>query len=269
MLCVTFDRHSTFMWPFKKKTVQPDILPITFTTIICIPGIWNTWDEFILSVVASTNGEYLAAGHILMNAKKERYYTIEFCEHDERMQESFKYAGMATRVTGNFLEQIGNHKHVIYISGQTGSLEEAEYIAFAAEAILKAGGIGIKIETTGKAFEKDKWYSMLESFKESNLYEMFVVDSIVNEEGSVYSCGMQNLGYKDTITSGEEFQTAANLIRIFGYYQIVDKPTIQNSQTFSTSIESTKYRITEELNQPYKGDEQFENPFGMWRLTKE
>lgn len=257
------------MWPFKKKIVQQDILPTAFTTVICIPGLWNSWEEFILSIVDATNGEYIAAGNILMNAKKKRHYSIEFCEQDNRMQESFKYAGMVTRVTNNFLNQIGGHKHVIYISGQTGNLEEAEHIAFASEAVLKAGGLGIKIETTGKAFEKDKWCSLLESFEESNLYEMFVVDSIVNKDGSVYSCGMQNLGYKDTITSNEEFQTAVDLIKIFGYYQIVDKPTIQNRQTFSTSIDSPKYRITEELNQPNKGQEQFENPFGMWRLTKE
>lgn len=257
------------MWPFKKKAIHPDISPTNFTTIICIPGNWNTWDEFILSIAASTNLEYLAAGNILMNVKMKRHYTIEFCEYDERMKESFKYAGMVTRVTDNFLDQIANHKHVIYISGNTGNLEGAEHIAFAAEAILKAGGIGIKIETTGKAFEKEKWCSMLESFEESNLYEMFVIDSIVSEDGSVYSCGMQNLGYKDTIISTEEFQTAVDMIKIFGYYQIVDKPVIQNRQTFSRSIDSPIYRITEEYNQPYKSDQQFENPFGMWRLKRE
>jgi hypothetical protein len=256
------------MWPFKKKTLQQHITK-GFETIICIPGNWSEWDEFILAIVAATNGEYLAVGNVLMNAKKERHFTIEFCERDERMKQSFSYAGKVTRVTDNSLCNIGNHKHVIYISGSTGNLEEAEHIAFAADAILKAGGLGVKIETAGKAFEKDKWHSFLESFKEANLYEMFVLDSIINEDGSVYSCGMQNLGYKDTIVSGEEFQNAVDLIKIFGYYQIIDKPTIQNRQTFSTSIESPKYRITDELNQPNEGHEQFENPFGMWRLTKE
>jgi hypothetical protein len=257
------------MWPFKKKSLQQDIIAKAFETIICIPGNWNDWNEFILTIVAATNGEYLAAGNILINAKKERHFTIEFCERDEKMEQSFSYAGKVTRVTDDFLDKIGNHKHVIYISASTGNLEEAGHIAFAAEAVLKAGGLGVKIETAGKAFEKDKWHNLLESFEESNLYEMFVLDSIINEDGTVYSCGMQNLGYKDTIVSGEEFQDAVDLIKIFGYYQIVDKPTIQNRQTFSTSIESPKYRITDELNQPNVGHEQFENPFGMWRLTKE
>ena len=257
------------MWPFKKKTLRQNIVPMTFTTVICIPGTWNDWNEFVLSIVAATNGEYLAAGNILMNAKKERYYTIEFCEHDDKMKESFKYAGMTTRVGDNFLEDIGNHKNVIYISGSTGNIEDAGHMAFAAEAILKAGGIGVKIETAGKAFEKDKWCHLLEPFEESSLYDMFVVDSIVNKDGSVYSCGMQNLGYRDTIVSDEEFQSAVDLIKIFGYYQIVDKPTISKSQTFSTRMELAKYRITDESHQPNKGHELFENPFGMWRLTKE
>jgi len=257
------------MWPFKKKTSQQDITPKLFETVICIPGTWDSWDEFKLLIVAATNGEYLAVGNILMNAKKQRHYTIEFCERDDKMKESFKNAGMVTRVSDSFLDDIGNHKHVIYISGPTGNLEESGHIAFAAEAILKAGGLGIKIETAGKAFEKNKWFSMFENFEESNLYQMFVVDSIVDKNGTVYSCGMQNLGYKDTIVSGEEFQQSVSLISIFGYYQIVDKPTIQNRQTFSTNIESPKFRIIDEPNQPNKGEELFENPYGMWRLTKE
>lgn len=241
------------MWPFKKRILQKDITPKTFTTVICIPGVWNSWEEFILSIVGATNGEYLAAGNILTNVKNEKHYTIGFCERDDKMIESFRYAGMVTRVTDIFLDEIGNHKHIIYISGQTGNLKDAEHIAFAAEAVLKTGGIGIKIETAGKAFEGDRWSNLLENFEESNLYQMFVVDSIVNKEGTVYSCGMQNLGYKDTIVSGEEFQQSVALISIFGYYQIVDKPTILNRQTFSKDIESPRFRITEELNQPYEG----------------
>jgi hypothetical protein len=257
------------MWPFNKKKALQEKVPTTYTTIICIPGTWNSWDEFILSIVSATNGEYIAAGNILINAKREKHYSVEFCEKDHKMRESFKYAGMVTRVTEKFLEEIDNHRHVIYISGVTGNLKDAEDIAYAAEAVLKAGGIGIKIETAGKAFEKDRWYNMLQDFEESWLYEMFVIDSIIDKEGTVFSCGMQNLGYKDTIVQGEEFQQAVDLIKIFSYYQIIDKPTIQNRQTFSATQNSPKFRIIEEVNQPNQGHDHFENPFGMWCLIKE
>ncbi len=193
---------------------------------------------------------------------------IEFCERDDRMEESFRHAGKVTGVTDGFLNEIGKHTYVIYIYGETGNMDEAKHIAFAGAAILKAGGLGIKIETAGKAFEKNKWLGFIETFKPAYLYKMFVVDSIINMDGTVYSCGMHNLGYMDTIISGEEFQKAVGLISMFGYYQIIDKPTILKGQTFSTEIGSPRYRIMEEQNQPNKGHELFENPLGMWRLTR-
>jgi len=98
---------------------------------------------------------------------------------------------------------------------------------------------------------------------------MFVLDSIVSEDGTVHSCGMHNLGLSDTIVSGEELEQAVNIIRAFGYYQVVDKPIIMNNQTFQADINSPLYGITDEPNQPNKGHELFENPYGMWRLTKE
>ena len=256
--------------PFKKGSEPEDSqskMPENFTSIICIPGNWEDWSEFIISLVGATNGEYLAVGNILMNTSTKHYYEIEMCERDERMMKAFSVAGMVNRVSEKFLEEIGDHKNVIYISGDTGNLNDATHIAYAAQAILKTGGLGIKIETAGKAFEKDQWIDLLENFEESNLYQMFVLDSLIDEDGTVYSCGMQNLGYRDTIVSGEEFQDAVDLIKVFGYYQIIDKPLIKDGQTFSVDAEAPIFRITNEPNQPYLGDERFGNPNGMWRLT--
>lgn len=110
--------------------------------------------------------------------------------------------------------------------------------------------------------EKQQWLNLIESFEVSNLYEMFVVDSIVQEDGSVYSCRMQNLALKDAIISGEEFQSAVDVINFFNYYQLVDKPTLRAGQTFSTSIDSPIYRITQELNQSY-------NKMNFWEILLE
>jgi hypothetical protein len=175
---------------------------------------------------------------------------------------------MVNSVSENFLNQIESHTHVIYIIGDGGSLEKAEHIAKAGYAILKAGGLGLKVETAGKAFEKEQWIRLVENLETANLYKMFVIDSISNVNGTVFSCGMQNIGLKDTIVSGEEFQYAAKLISIFGFYQLIDRPQIVENQTFSCDINSPAFRISNELNQPYKEDNLFRNPFGMWRLSR-
>jgi hypothetical protein len=203
-----------------------------------------------------------------MNVKNERYSTFEVCEQDHRMKNSFSVAGRVTGVAENFLNEISEHNLVVYLTAPTGSLQEAAHLAFAAEAILKAGGIGVKVETAGKAFEKEKWFSMTSNFQEHYVYEMFVIESLIQEDGTTFSCGMQNLGLRDTIVSDLPFQEATDLIRIFNYYQVVDKPAILPNQTFTPTIDSPVYRITLEEDPPYKGEEQLGNPFGVWRLTK-
>lgn len=256
------------MWPFKKKTEQIPIDTKVVKTILCIPGIWKSFEEIRGSIFTNTNGEYFEIAGILTNIKTGKTFTIEIFNRDERMLHSFMTAGKVTRMSDHSFEQINKHNYVVYISGLTGSMEETEHIAKAGYAMLKAGGVGIKIESTGKAFDKDTWSDSILTFDPSMLYNLFVVDSIVDGKGSVYSCGMHNLGLPDTIIWGGEFQESVDLIRIFSFYQIFDKPSLQTNQTFSATIDSPIYRITNELRQPNLGQELFENPFGMWRLTK-
>jgi len=210
----------------------------------------------------------MVVGDFIINPKLQRHYKFEVYGHDDNLRQSFSVGGSVTRITEACLNKIEKHSHVIYISGKTGSLAEAHQLALAGAEILKAGGIGVRIDTAGKAFEKSKWLQYLKSFEETDLFEMFVLSSIVHKDGTVFSCGMHNLGLKDTIVSGKDFQASVDLISIFGYYQIFDKPVILRNQTFQPNLQSPKYVITEELKQPYKGSVLYGNPFGMWRLTK-
>ncbi len=255
------------MWPFKKQTKESTSTPVK--SIICIPGNWTDFQDFKESLIVSSGATYMVVGNILLTGKDQHHYSLEFCERDPKMKDAFGIAGRITGITEETLDEIAGHKHIIFISGETGSLHEAERIAQAGLALLDAGGIGLKVESTGKAFSKSMWVEFMANFDpESQLYEMFVLDSIIDKEGTVFSCGMHNLGLRDTIVSNEQFEDAMHLIRIFGYYQIVDKPVIRNNQTFRQDLESPLFRVTNELHPPYEHNEIFHNPFGMWRLTR-
>lgn len=238
----------------------------TARSILCIPGNWESFEAFKDALIVASDASYMVVGDMLISGTRKRHFTFEFCERDERMPQAFAAAGKVTRMSPGCIDQVAQHRFVIYISGDTGSLEEATEIALAGNAILQAGGTAIKVESTGKAFEKAYWTDLLTEFVPSRLYEMFVIDSIIDEDGTVYSCGMQNLGFKDTIVSGQPFQAAVDLIKIFGYYQVVENPVIQHNQTFRANMESPVFIIVEEPDQPYNESEIFHNPFGMWRL---
>jgi len=237
-------------------------------TILCIPGNWKNTQEVITSIATSNMPDFIAAGKIMMHVKTQQSFEIEICGRDERMRDSFAWAGQVNRVSKDFLDSIDQHSLVVYIIGETGNFQDAKAVAEAGLALLKAGGTGIKVESTGKAFTKEHWTRLLTNFEESNLYEMFVLDCINDGKGTTHSCGMHNIGLKDTIVSGVEFQEAVQLLSTFGYYQIVDKPTLRARETFGVAQDAPRYEMVDEPRQPYKGDELFENPFGMWRLKR-
>jgi len=251
----------------KKKKAVVQQTPVV-QSVLCIPGPWKDLEEFSTALIDANGGTYLYAGGFVMSLFPPNHYEAEMCDKDERMKSSFEVAGRINELSEEFLEKINKHNTVIYLKYETGSFEKALSIARAAAAVLKAGGTGVKVETAGKAFNKEQWIGLVEDFEVGNLYKMFVLDTITEPNGTVFTCGMHNLGLKDTIVSGEEFYDAMSLLSIFGYYQEIDLPMILDNQTFTSTIDSPKYRITDELSQPYKGNELFENPFGMWRLTR-
>jgi hypothetical protein len=247
----------------KKTPSQP-----SFQTILCIPGNWTDASDLVSAIIKATDGKFLFGGLIMINVESGFSCEVDVCESDERMAASFRHTGSLTGISQATIDQIEDHKTVVYLRATTGTFNSAMEIAQAGGALLKAGGIALKVETAGKGFDKERWLNCLEDLREPDLYDMMVVDSLANDDGTFCSCGMQNFGLKDTMVANEDFQDAVDLIRIFSFYQIVDKPTIYANQTFGLGADAPSYYITEELNQPYKDIEIFGNPFGMWRLQR-
>lgn len=251
---------------FKKKNEKKAIIEPKIKSILCIPGPWKDRNEILHSIIQNNEFEYIFAGIALMNTKTNEAVQLFIEPKNESIVESFKFCGLVNQVSEKFLNEIKNHENIIYLISETGSYEKAKALAFAGNAILKAGGLGIHVESAGKSFEKEQWMNIIENFENADLYTMFVHDSIITENGNLFSCGMHHLGLKDTIIQNSD--TANETLRIWGYYQIIDKPKIILGQTFSTAPNSPIYKIAEELHPPYKDHELFHNPFGMWKLNK-
>ncbi|MEM7549430.1 MAG: hypothetical protein AAF363_07145 [Bacteroidota bacterium] len=203
-----------------------------------------------------------------MNTKTKEAFELEIQDHDPRMRESFELVGIINHLSDNFLKEIEGHKSVVYLIAETASLEKAKSISIATKILLDSGGLGVKVETAGKAFEINHWIALVNNFELGNLYDMFVVDNLTQPDGTVFTCGMHNLGLHDSIISSEEFPNAYNTLAILGRYQVIEGVKIGDNQTFQTDLESPIFVINNESNQPYISDEFFGNPFGMWRLTR-
>ncbi len=126
------------MWPFKKRIRAKKNEVLDFESVLCIPGKWTTRKEFILEIAKVTDGEYIAAGNVLFHHKSNRGFEINFCGYVENMRMAFEYAGRVNRVSDSFVQTIAEHHYIIYLIEKGGSLVDAEQIARAGNAILKA-----------------------------------------------------------------------------------------------------------------------------------
>jgi hypothetical protein len=250
-------------------------------TVLGIPGKWSSPEAVFAAVGENNLNEFMFAGKILVNLKTQDTFEVAIQERDDRMKESFRKAIEFDEyhyAPDEFLEEIEAHTCLVYVIGNTGSFERARAMAEAGNAILKAGGIGIKVESSGIAFQKGEWQNVLRNLQEEklyedvNLYHLFVNPAIRNGRAATYSCGMHTLGFKDTIVYGMEPEGAAELVNEFNNFLIIEQPPLTAGFIFELELENSEmseFEVTEETDQPNAGDALFENPFGMWKLTPE
>lgn len=215
------------------------------TIVLCIPGNWKLPAELPV-----TEG-----------------VTAELRSHDHQLAHNFRHAGLQ-RFSEEELQGIEKHTSVAYLSGKGGSFTDAEKMMQAGLALLQAGGLGIKVETCGKAFNTQAWEELVNMDHDHKFYEAYVL-LVKGADNSIHSCGMHNLGFRDALSdSVGELMDTAELVDIFCIYQILETPDISDGQTFSTSPESAVYVIREEACTYYSPGDYFYNPWGVLHLQQ-
>lgn len=231
--------------------------------ILCIPGPWKDRSELITSIVNCDSG-YIFAGRILMNLTSEYSCELDYCDRDPQMIGAFQAAGGHWSDTAE-MAAIATHQSVVYLISDGGSREDAEATMLAAKALLKAGGLGVKVESAGLAHSPDAWIKMCQNFAQFSAHRALVV--YITGRDEVYSCGMHNLGLWDAITTIDNKQQAVELLRVFTWYQFTESPELRAGQTFSVDAESDIYRLREYQGVDYGEESLFSNPYGTWELV--
>lgn len=246
-------------------------LPEEDQIILCIPGPWPDRSALIRALLTADEDDpdYMPGGMILLDRVNGIGFGFDFQEQDDDMARAFASAArpnMRPDELDAFVAKIATHRSVCYLSTieEPQSRETALAIARAAAHLVKAGGFGVKVETTGHAFAGEQWKT---GGDQVDLHRLFVLDVLADGDAT-YSCGMRNLGLPDAIVSGEEFQPAVHLLREFNRYQVFEDPELLDGQTFSLDADAPRFRLSLEDVQPYGDVATYVNPFGMWRLSR-
>lgn len=242
------------------ETVAPPLM------VLCVPGPWADALELGRALAMQTTGQgggWLFAGRVLLRIESHWSCELEFGPADARMVRAFHAAGPHWRGTPE-MEAIAGHRAVAYLVGPGGSREAAEGLMQAAAALLRAGGLGVKVESSGIAHPPAQWLEWCDELFLFLAHRALVV--YVSGDGETRSCGMHNLGLPDAVTEGHG-QLPADLLRDFTHYLFTEAPVIRKGQTFAAAAEAPLYRLHSARGDVYEDDSLFNNPYGAWRLS--
>lgn len=234
-------------------------------TVIGVPGRWANQTDIVTSIIKRSGG-YLFAGLLMMHMETKESFKLEIYNRDPNLREAFAIAG-GNRFTDVDLDAIESHTLTLYIIGEGGSVDAAKRLLHAANGLLKAGGLAVKIESTGVAHRADQWAEFCANDSLfGNLLKAYV--TYVGGDGCYYSCGMHNLGYPDAVVEADiPPDEAAELLHMFVGYLLVDNPKLNDGETFSIDADAPRYRLFGKACTMFEADDLFHNPFGVWKLV--
>lgn len=230
--------------------------------VLCIPGPWKDRAELLKAIVERSKG-YLFAGRVLMHTETKFTCELVHEEADSRMPVAFAAAGPHWK-TSPEMTAIGEHRSVVYLVGKGGSQLNAEAMMLAARGLLLAGGLGVKVESSGISHSPRAWLEFTDNIHLFTAHQAFVLYVTGSD---VYSCGMHNFGLRDAITSGVDRAEAVELLRVFTRYLFTESPTIRAGQTFGVEADAPVYRIGDDPGVQYDSGSLFRNTYGYWRLS--
>lgn len=230
--------------------------------VICVPGPWAERSDLTRSLVHSNSG-HIFAGMLLMNMETRVSCELQLEGRDERMLAAFKAAGPHWSQTEEMM-RIEEHRSVIYLIGHGGSQSNFAPLMHAARALLDAGGLGVKVESTGLAHQPDVWRRLCNELYLFSAHEACVVYVSGTD---VYSCGMHNLGLRDAVLAAGDAEDAVELLRTFTRYLFAEQAEIRSGQTFSVAPDAPVYRVVEDEGPGYEASSLFNNPYGFYRLV--
>lgn len=232
--------------------------------IVGVPGPWKERRDLLQALLGAHEGAYLLAGLVFMEVATKVCCQVDWYEHDDELRNAFTVAGQG-KLSDALLDAVGAHESTVYLIFDDAGYETARVAARFAGALLRAGGIAVKVESAGVAHSPERWLEACDSEKAWDIYTLFVV--LVGGEDRYYSCGMQNFALPDTqVPASLGTTVGAELLNFFNMYQLVETPDLVDGHTFSLGENAPRFRLRRE---PYDSsyEEPLYNPNGLWVLT--
>lgn len=201
---------------------------------------------------------------------------------DPRMRTAFEYS--MDRSRPSFTDQdwaaIDGHDTVAYLLSPPidpgSALDMAARMLAVTAAVLRAGGVAAKGESSGIAHGRERWLALAdravqaEEFDRADALQQAWVRRPIIDGDLLYTCGMHLLGEPDIEFERDSAATDDVLgwLEVFALYLLAEKPSIADGHTFRPAEGLPRRRLRATPCTRYDEDDFFYNPHGYWRLLR-
>jgi hypothetical protein len=250
--------------PLATEAVEAAAEPTVPETVLCIPGSWTDRSDFLRSIVTlEPAGRYMFAGMLLADVRGKDHVPLELCAADPSLAGAFQIAAQG-RIGADILKAVAQHKSVAYLHFPRDVLAQRDRMVKFCEIMRRAGGIAVKVESTGVAHTFERWEKLLEG----TLFDRYTAAvTLIGNEQVYYSCGMHNFGFADCeMPAAMGVEDAAALMNRFNLWRLDEAPAFSDGHTFSLAPNAPKFRMRQVDDTRHEQGHLFFNPFGLWRL---
>ncbi len=145
-----------------------------------------------------------------------------------------------------------------------GSHEAAERLLDAGTALLRAGGAGLFVDSSGMAHRPARWLQIVDAPRPDALVEAFV--NTFATEAEIWSLGMHAMGLRDVIMtrSGDDEADYVMLRSVLHYLADPEVPVVDGDFIGSEPT----FRFHRIHNDRFPSGTIMHNPYGEWRLER-
>jgi hypothetical protein len=222
-----------------------------------------------MAMAKANGGNFLAAGLLIYDAVAKCHVAFDVFPHDEDLIESM-WVGSGRTLHAKVMKKIEKHGSVAFLSfdrtGPDNDLDD-QLRAFVG-AVLKAGGLAVKVLECGMSHGVDRWDALLANDMPMGLFQTLVLQVPDRDRDMLSSFGMKQFGLPDgmIVDPGTSADPAWALFE-FNIYLWQQQPVLKDGHTFARNQPGAqKYTLKHIKDLRYDDGHMYLNPNGLWYL---
>lgn len=240
-------------------TTDRDLPPSFF---LLVPGPWSTPEELI-DVLA---GAGLEATNLREQDPVAGGIGVDVVE-DASLGRAFSY-GLGGPLPQAVVAAAAACRQAALLQVAMRFDEHPERLARIGRTLRGAGGVAVRVESSGAATPWDSWLAQLESGTKEGLYASAAV-TVYDDEDVFFTCGMHAFGLPDAQISERDAPTAIEWLETLCLFQLSERPVLASGHAFRPHAETARRKLERWPDHRHHPDDGRHNPFGLWRVLDE